>query len=190
VKSGSSIASKRPHVRYPAGIQQEDKKSTPYRNWTISHKPRQNPMQDDSRMFTNISRCSRDLVQQDNIDSMQNEPEILFTPFTTSTCACYYFSRSSNLLFGNFLKIYFQAFHSSLYSRKHCSPISSHGIYFHVLERCCSSSLQESTYTLRLYLRTRNISAFNSFSLTLLVRIFSFTGMQSFLADVVVALRF
>ena len=49
---------------------------------------------------------------------------------------------AGSVLVGNFLKIHFQGFPSSLYTRKRCSSISSHGIFLLVLIRSCSSSLQ------------------------------------------------
>jgi hypothetical protein len=46
---------------------------------------------------------------------------------------------AGSVLVGNFLKIHFQAFPSSLYTRKRCSSISSQGTFFLALRRYCSS---------------------------------------------------
>jgi hypothetical protein len=49
---------------------------------------------------------------------------------------------AGSILVGNFLKIHFQDLPPSFHTRKRCSSISSHGTFFFVLERCCSTSLQ------------------------------------------------
>jgi hypothetical protein len=49
---------------------------------------------------------------------------------------------AGSVLDGNFLKIHFQGFPSSLYTRKRCSSISAHGTFFLALEPSCSSSIQ------------------------------------------------
>jgi len=45
---------------------------------------------------------------------------------------------AGGVLVGNFWKIHFQGLPSSLYTRKRCSSISSHRIFFFALEQVCS----------------------------------------------------
>ena len=55
---------------------------------------------------------------------------------------------AGSVLVGNFLNIHFQAFPSSLYTRRRCSSISSHWVFFLALGRCCSSSLRHPSSSL------------------------------------------
>jgi hypothetical protein len=55
---------------------------------------------------------------------------------------------AGSVLSGNFLKIHFHAFPSSLYTRKRCSSTLSHGTFFLTLGRCCSSSLRHPSSSL------------------------------------------
>jgi hypothetical protein len=47
---------------------------------------------------------------------------------------------AGSVLVGNFLKIHFQGLPSSLYTRKRCSSILFHGIFFLAFEQLCSGS--------------------------------------------------
>ena len=47
---------------------------------------------------------------------------------------------AASVLVGNCLKIHFQGVPSPLYTRRHCSSISSHGIFFLAFRQLCSGS--------------------------------------------------
>jgi hypothetical protein len=55
---------------------------------------------------------------------------------------------AGSVLVGIFWKIHFQGLPSSFHTRKRCSSSSSHGIFFLVFERSCSSSLEQPSSSL------------------------------------------
>ncbi len=55
---------------------------------------------------------------------------------------------AGRVLVGNFWKIYFQGLPCFLYASKRCLSNSSYGIFFLVLERSCSSSLEHPSSSL------------------------------------------
>ena len=56
---------------------------------------------------------------------------------------------AAGVLVGNFWKIQLQDLSSFLYANKRCSSMAPHGVFFLVLERFCSSSLEQPSSSLK-----------------------------------------